>query len=368
VSSAGADGLLIELGINDIIWGINSPQGAINDLGTLIANARAANPNLKIVVANLLHTVPIPQFSYINPDIDQFNKLLPSAIAGWSQNGPVVEADISSNYDPNIDTYDGVVHPNGVGEYIIAAGFENALSSGFGLGALADTIPSSVPELTMTAPPSITVSAVGQGNLIQWGHIFGASGYYLYSEDVTAGATSFSSLPLPIAGDHWYDRWVIAGHTYKYYVTAVHGNNPQGPASAAASVVATPGTVTGPSNITDIPGQNSIAVSWPAVAGSNGTYDVLWTDQSLGYENVGEVGVTGTSYTITGLTNGDTYGVAVVANNQYGGGYPGVAMAAIPGQGSGPPSPNPPTLLSVNQIDATDASLTWTASTPAAGW
>ncbi len=76
VSSSGADGLLIELGINDLIWGINSPQGAINDLGTLIANARAANPNLKIVVANLLHTVPNPQFSYINPDITQFNQLL----------------------------------------------------------------------------------------------------------------------------------------------------------------------------------------------------------------------------------------------------------------------------------------------------
>lgn len=159
---------------------------------------------------------------------------------------------------------------------------------------------------------------------------------------------------------------MLTGHTYKYYVTAVHGTWPQGPASATVSAVATPGTVTGPSNITDIPGQNSIAVSWPAVAGSNGTYDVLWSDQSLGVENIGQVGVTGTSYTITGLTNGDTYGIAVVANNQYGGGYPGVAGAAIPGQGA--PSPDPPTMLSVNQIDATDANLTWTADTGAAAW
>jgi hypothetical protein len=206
---------------------------------------------------------------------------------------------------------------------------------------------------------------VGQGNLIQWGHVYGATGYYLYSEDVTAGATSFTSLPLPVQGDHWYDRWVIAGHTYKYYVTAVHGDGPQSPPSATASVVATPGTVTGPANITDTPGQNSIAVSWPAVAGSNGTYEVLWSDQSLGVENIGETGVTGTSYTITGLNNGDTYGIAVVANNQYGGGYPGVAAAAIPGYGA--PSPTP-VMQSVDQIDATDATLTWSPSTVTAAW
>jgi hypothetical protein len=366
VSSSGANCLIIELGINDIIWGINSPSGTIGDIGTLIANARAANPNLRIVVANLLHTIPNPQFPYINPDITTFNDDLPSAVAGWSTSqSPVVEADISSNYDPDTDTYDGVVHPNGVGEYIIAAGFENALSTGFGLGASADPVPSSVPELTMTAPPSITASTVPQGILIQWGHTYGATGYYLYSADVTAGAAGFTSLPLPVQGDHWYDRWVLPGHTYDFYVTAVHGDGPQSPASATASAVANPDTVTGPSSITDVPGQNSIAVSWPAVSGSDGTYEVLWSDQSSGVENIGAQAVNGTSYTVTGLTNGDTYGIAVVAYNQYGGGYPGLAMPAIPGEGT--PSPAP-VMQSVAQIDATDADLTWTNSSGAAAW
>src|SRR5260370_938398 len=54
------------------------------------------------------------------------------------------------------------------------------------------------------------------------------------------------------------------------------------------------------------------------------------------------------------------------AQDEYGGGYHGVARGAIPGQG--PPSPHPPTMLSANKTDATDATLTWTADTGAAAW
>ena len=46
------------------------------------------------------------------------------------------------------------------------------------------------------------------------------------------------------------------------------------------SVTAIPGTLMGPQNITDNPGVGSgattIAVSWPAVSGDNGSYQVLW--------------------------------------------------------------------------------------------
>jgi hypothetical protein len=44
--------------------------------------------------------------------------------------------------------------------------------------------------------------------------------------------------------------------------------------------------------------------------------------------------VTGPSYTISGLIYGDIYQVAVVAQNQYGDGYPGAGMPARMGFGT----------------------------------
>jgi hypothetical protein len=93
------------------------------------------------------------------------------------------------------------------------------------------------------------------------------------------------------------------------------------------------------------------------VPGDNGSYQVLWSDQSLGAPNIGEATITGTSYTISGLTAGHVYAVAVVAINQYGGGFPGGAMPALVGAGT--PSPTP-VMNSASQVDATDALLQWT--------
>lgn len=355
--------LLVELGFNDLAFGISSPSGAIGDMGTLIANARSANPRLKIVIGNIVHRTELPAYPYINPDITSFNNSLPGAIASWTTlQSPVREADISSGYDPSADTYDGL-HPNGIGEYVIAAGFEAALHN-FGLGPAADPVPSSVPDLTMTAPPWITATAENQGLLVQWGHTYGASGYNLYSEDVTAGATSFTRLPLPIPGDHWTDRWVLAGHTYAYYVTAIRGSSAESPPSPTGQAAANPGTLIGPQDISDFPGASSIDLTWSPVSGDNGSYQILWSDQSLGSPNIGTATISATSYSITGLIAGHVYAVAVAAINQYGGGYPGGAMPALVGAGAPAPTPE---MKSARQIDSTDALLEWTHATNETG-
>jgi hypothetical protein len=359
--------LLVALGYDDLAFAGNTPAEAIANTRTLIANARAANPHLKIVIANVVQHAPGSSFfTSLNAKIASYDTDLAAAIPGWSTKAsPVVEADIAASYDASTESWDGL-HPNGVGEYVMAAAFEHTLHASFGLGPAATPVPSSVPDVSMYAPPWFNATAVPQGVLLRWGHTYGASGYEVYSRDVTADQTSFTELSEPVVGDHWYDRWVLTGHVYQYYVTAVRGNSAPSAPTATATATANPLTLLGPQTVNVYPasgaGARSIGVSWSPVAGDDGKYQVDWTDLTTGTTVSGAATVSGTSYTIGGLTDGNVYQVIVESDNQYGSGYP--SGAALPAQvGYGTPSPAP-VMTSAKQISASDAQIEWT---PAAG-
>lgn len=48
-----ADLMLLMLGFNDMGWFYSDADGTIDSIGTLISNARAANPNIKVAIANV---------------------------------------------------------------------------------------------------------------------------------------------------------------------------------------------------------------------------------------------------------------------------------------------------------------------------
>jgi hypothetical protein len=102
-----------------------------------------------------------------------------------------------------------------------------------------------------------------------------------------------------------------------------------------------------PTGLTAAAGNSSVTLKWNANPSSDSvdTYQVYWTTDSAWGTNSNNLNVTGTSYTVTGLTNGTTYYFRISAHNSAGYGAWGTAISAVP-QGSGgtttgviPPTP-----------------------------
>jgi lysophospholipase L1-like esterase len=254
------DYLLVELGFNDLGWGVSNAAGLTADIKALIANARAAKPDIKILVANVVHRTPLPNLPGLDALINSYNSGLAAALQSVNTSAsPVRLVDISSAYSPTADTYDGL-HPNGLGDYKIARAFAGVLSGQFGLGGAFGAIPSSVPKLIPERPSMIFATPTDAGITVSWSHSFGASGYWFWMRDVTNGE-SFQRLPLPIPADSWKLTWVQVGHTYEFKVVPSRGND-NGPESAVASVVANPKTAAGPGSPYVTPGNGYITVGW----------------------------------------------------------------------------------------------------------
>jgi hypothetical protein len=87
-----------------------------------------------------------------------------------------------------------------------------------------------------------------------------------------------------------------------------------------------------PTGLTATAGDGSVALKWnpnPATEGVD-TYQVYWTTDSAWGTNNNNLNVTGTSYTVTGLTNGTTYYFRISAHNASGYGDWGTAISAVP--------------------------------------
>nr|MDT0665098.1 GDSL-type esterase/lipase family protein [Micromonospora sp. DSM 115978] len=131
----------VELGFNDLAFGVDSPQDLVADLGVFVAEARAANPDVMFLVANVTQRTPLPLVPLLPVVIADYNARLAAAVAELNApDSSVWLVDIDAATDPATDTYDGV-HPNGLGEHKIARAFADALSSGPGIGAPLDQAP-----------------------------------------------------------------------------------------------------------------------------------------------------------------------------------------------------------------------------------
>ena len=238
VATYQPDYLLVELGFNDLGWFVSGPQGTADSLREFITNARAAKPDVRILVANVVHRSPLGDS---NPDLPQkitdYNGLLPALVSSVSTSqSPVALVDLDGAYDYTTDSYDDL-HPNVRGEYVIARAFANALANRFSLGAAWADLPGSMPaDLHPSPPTAVQVVRSGDGLQISWTHSFGAGGYRLFTRDVTKG-DGFQPSYYAIGADDWTSANLPAGHVFEYYVKPERGNYTGGASPTAQGTV-----------------------------------------------------------------------------------------------------------------------------------
>jgi hypothetical protein len=219
------DYLLVLLGLNDLFWyGLSQPVMTSN-LASFIAAARAARPDIRIVLGLIPPDIHDRKAAFA-ASVASYNRTISSTAARLSTTeAPIAVADDGAGLSVTADLWDGT-HPNANGEIKIAAAFADILATRFHLGQL---YPKPYPVLP-TGPlihPRLTVrpSSKARQAVLTWTLAPGANSYFVYVKDVTRLDTSFTRLPypLPVSRDPWTAGLLRSGDTYTFRVQACKG-------------------------------------------------------------------------------------------------------------------------------------------------
>lgn len=133
VRAQRADILLVALGLIDLGFYTNAVQTADN-ARAFIAEARAANPRVRMVVLPVIPNVRAESDAPFATEVTAFNELLAKTVADLDEpRSPLLLASPPASYDVHLDTYDGT-HPNESGEHRIAEAFAEAMYQAWDLG------------------------------------------------------------------------------------------------------------------------------------------------------------------------------------------------------------------------------------------
>jgi len=220
---------------------------------------------------------------------------------------------------------------------------------------------SGAPPTVPSAPTGLAATAGNTQVALSWTASSGATSYNVY-RGTTAGGESATAVATGVTGTTYTNTGLINGTAYYYKVKAVNSAGTSGYSNEASAtpVLAVPSAPTG---LTATAGNTQVALSWTASSGA-ASYNV-YRGTTAGGESTTAIatGITTTSYTNTGLTNGSTYYYKVKAVNASGtSGYSNEASAtpnlAIPAA---------PTGLTATAGNA-QVVLTWTASSGATSY
>ncbi len=200
--------------------------------------------------------------------------------------------------------------------------FTIAAISAFGVSAMSNEA-----QVTTApaAPTGLGATPSAGAIALSWTASTGAASYSLYQgtaaggEGATAVQTGLTATSATVSG-------LAPGKTYFFNVVAVDAGGPS-PASAEASATVPPSAPTAPSATA---GNGSVTLSWSAGAGAV-SYNV-YQGTAPGAEGAQPVqsGVTGTSVTVGGLSNGTTYYFDVVGVDAGGNSPPSAEVSAKP--------------------------------------
>lgn len=354
------DYLLVGLGINDLAWGVSDAAGTQASLETFIANARAANPSVKIILGQVLPTERAqndPDFAAMVADYN--GRLATTANSMSTPASPVVVARTAADFVAPEDTYDGT-HPNAIGEVKIAAAYQDALSASFGVGASSTRPYPTVPTGPRT-PPALDVTGGPGTAVLHWTSSPGATAYtvdlkrsdwsgWQTLDQASPGADTSRTLELP------------AGRTYDVRLQTAKGQD-EGVFSNVGSLTVPAGSP-GPTGLTVQDGDGEATLRWSADPNAS-SYWVYQRDVTAGESQFTRLPfpVSGTSWTGGLLQNGGTYEFKLQSTTAAdGAGFSNVVTAHPAGT-----TPSTVTDLRATAGNA-EATLTWTPIANATGY
>ena len=189
-----------------------------------------------------------------------------------------------------------------------------------------------------SAPQGLTASGGNAVVTLSWSPPASNGGAAVAGYDVYRGTTSGGESATPIATNvtttSFTDTSLTNGTTYYYTVAAVNsvGLSPQSGEASATPQATAP---TAPLSVTAGAGNGSVSLAWSVPASNGGSpitgYNV-YRGTSPGGESTTPIatGVTTTSYTDTGVTNGTKYYYTVAAVNGVGVSPPSSEVSATP--------------------------------------
>jgi hypothetical protein len=170
---------------------------------------------------------------------------------------------------------------------------------------------------------------------LSWTASSGAASYNVY-RGTSAGGESTTPVATGITGTTYTNTGLTNGTAYYYKVAAVNSSGTSGYSNEASATPSAGGSApAAPTGLGATAGNTQVSLSWTASSGA-ASYNV-YRGTSAGGESTTPVvtGITGTTYTNTGLTNGTAYYYKVAAVNSAGtSGYSNEA-SATPSAGGG---------------------------------
>nr|WP_228447711.1 cellulose binding domain-containing protein [Streptomyces paludis] len=147
LSATRPDIVVMHFGTNDV-WSNIAPDRILAAFDTLVDQMRASNPDMKILVAQIIPMNP-SSCGECAQRVVAFNARIPAWAAGRSTaRSPVTAVDQWTGFSTAADTYDGV-HPNSAGDDKIAGRWFPALTPLLTPGT---STPTPTPTPTPTAP------------------------------------------------------------------------------------------------------------------------------------------------------------------------------------------------------------------------
>jgi fibronectin type 3 domain-containing protein len=181
------------------------------------------------------------------------------------------------------------------------------------------------PQPIPPAPTGLaaTAATISQINL-SWTASPGAISYTVKRAAVSGGP--YTTVLAGVNTTNFSDTGLTSSTTYHYVVSAVNGSG-EGSNSAQASATTLTAPPDAPTGVTTVLGSNQVTLNW-AVSGGATSYTVKRSTTSGGPYATVASGVTATSYTDTGLTNGVAYYYVVSASNANGTGADSAEVSA----------------------------------------
>jgi lysophospholipase L1-like esterase len=163
LAAAKPDVVLMHLGTNDMWGGYIPLQDKLNAFTKLVGQMRANNPNMKIIVAQII-PMSAAACATCPADVAALDQAIPGWAAGLTTaQSPISVADLWTGYDAVADNVDGT-HPNDTGFQKMADAWYPAVAKALGGAAPPTTTPPTTTPPT-TTPPTTTPPTTAPANI-----------------------------------------------------------------------------------------------------------------------------------------------------------------------------------------------------------